>query len=747
MEIYYFNHVNMKKFLRIITVVGIFALIFYSLTAKAETENLNQDNSGEAVSSTTPVEETPTTTPTNNTVILNEGGESNTSTFSQTNRVTVNYLNEIIFDGNIITTGTDFCDDNNTNFSSASTTALGALAAASKQNNFALNIKNYGGTSYYVSGIGNHAAEGFDGWVYTVNMADPGWVGINDYILNNNDWLTVYYSLWPWKLEVNTTTITAGQNAIFTAYNYSSSTWNTSPSTSISIGNEIFTTDANGEYSYSTTTTGAVKAFIYGSSDWPQNSPAINLNIIDIVSTTTSSTPISTTTNNGSSNSGGSGTDTKPYIKTSDEIQTAIKTINDYIKSNEDNNGKIVDGPTTDWAIMSLVAAGTAPDNKTAAYAYNYNFDDGPETNLCANYPRHLLALKALGYQNTDSRIQNLSNYVITNCYKNNLYGLSGINDDVFGLIALLNTGTNYDSPIIQSIIQTIIKDQTANGAFTWDGYEGADITGAAINALKHAEANGATIDHNIYSTAENYLKLNQLNDGGWGYDNSDALTTSWVVMGINALGENPQTWVKNEHTPYSVLINTLNDSGYYEPSYAPGTVDWFGEKHAVVALTQKTWPISPISVNTGGGSSAADNNTTTTVTSSTIATSTIITTSTLDIPTSTLITTTTPAIDIVTILEKTQSTPTIKITIAEKPKTPENKILKTYTDNTPKSTSTFITQNNTPNTSSLANDSINDTPMPSPLKKYAKIILGISGGGGTLIGLYLAFKFFKNIV
>lgn len=710
----------MKNIGKTILIISIFTSAFFSLSTKTKAEDLVLNNEQQTTSVTTTTENTPTTT--------------EPTIFSQTNRVTINYLNELIFDGNIITTGTNFYDDGGNNFSSTSTTALGALAAAAQQNNLPLSIKNYGNTSYYVSGIAGHTASDFDGWIYTINMADPGWVGINDYILNNNDWLTVYYSLWPWKITVNTSTITAGQNAIFTTYNYSSSAWNISPSTTISIGNEIFTTDQNGEYDYFPTATGTIKAFIYGSTDWPQNSPAVNLNIIDIIASTTTST-------NETNNNGG-GNNTQPYLKTDSEIQSTITAINNYIKSNEDTDGKIIDGQTTDWAAISLVAGGVLPDSKMINYIYNYNFTDSSELNLCASYPRHIMALKSLGYQNTDTRIQILSNYTISNCYKNNLYGLSGINDDIFGLIALLNIGTDSNSPIIQSIVQTIVKDQTNDGAFTWDGYKGADITGATINALKYAEANGITIDHKIYLDAKNYLKSTQLNDGGWGYDISDALTTSWVLMGINALGEDPQAWVKNDHTPYSVLINTLNDNGYYEPSYAPGTTDWFGEKHAVVGLAKKTWPINPISINYSSGSSSGADIITT-------STTTTIPTSTLEITTSTLITTDTITIGLTTTLDNVK-----EIYLTAKPITQESKDI--IEPNTKPPTVKKITKITTTTqeildslatTNTTALELINETPAPSQLKKYAKIILKLSGGGGVLIGLYMAFNFLKNIV
>ena len=106
---------------------------------------------------------------------------------------------------------------------------------------------------------------------------------------------------------------------------------------------------------------------------------------------------------------------------------------------------------------------------------------------------------------------------------------------------------TATDEPIVSDIIKTIKTDQNSEGAFTWNGWAGVDMTGAAVNALKYADQKGLEISQKIFTDAKNYLKLNQQEDGGWGWGceeqvnvckKSDVINTTWVLMGINSLDE-----------------------------------------------------------------------------------------------------------------------------------------------------------------------------------------------------------------
>jgi len=500
------------------------------------------------------------------------------------NHVIINYLGENIFEGDVLTTSTWFYDSLGELYTNTSTvSALGVLSEASRQGEFPVNITS--GWGYYVSSIDGKMAEGFDGWIYNINGLDPGWVAMNDYIVEDGDLLTVFYSLWPWKIESNTTSTNIGEGIIFTAYNYSENEWRLSPSTTISVNATLFVTDENGTYNYSTTATGTIPAFIYGDENWPTNSPIITVEVIEPEASPVD--PIDPVDPPPVSGGG------DPNIKiTQSKIEETVVKILDYFKSVQDGNGKIQDGRITDWVIMSFGAnnqyANDIKNNNISLldFAQNYEVTSATEMNTCAGYPRHILSLLSAGVSPTDEKIIKYTNYTNA-CLVDGLYGEVGINDDIFALIALLTVGKDGQNKIVQITLNEILNSQSASsGAFSLGWGESADATGASINALKYASSKGLTINNSVFTKAKEYLKNNQNSDGGWGYsETSDIMTTSWAVMGINALDEGQSQWFNsNNKNPWYVLVN---NSGY-----PPETIDWFSLQHAVPALLGKSWPV-----------------------------------------------------------------------------------------------------------------------------------------------------------
>ncbi|PIR03107.1 MAG: hypothetical protein COV60_02045, partial [Candidatus Magasanikbacteria bacterium CG11_big_fil_rev_8_21_14_0_20_43_7] len=304
--------------------------------------------------------------------------------------------------------------------------------------------------------------------------------------------------------------------------------------------------------------------------------------------------------NTAPNNPGGSSTSQNQpdHSPTNAEIQSAVDALLSYIQSEQGDDGNIIDGGTSDWLTMSFAANNNNPYQIAASsslmhFVKEYDFNGFTDLNLCAGYPRHILALLAGGVETHDESIVNLQEKIINECYADNLYGQHGINDDVFALMALLAIEQDATSGIITDITNTILEDQTDDGAFTWNGWAGADITGAAINSLLYATQHGASVESSVITNAKQYLKSEQLEDGGWGYSTSDVLTTSWAMMGINALGDTQSDWLTDDgYTPWSPLVDTVTGEGYYESAWVPGTVDWFAMKHAVPALLGASWPV-----------------------------------------------------------------------------------------------------------------------------------------------------------
>ncbi|MFH1291642.1 MAG: prenyltransferase/squalene oxidase repeat-containing protein [bacterium] len=487
---------------------------------------------------------------------------------------------------------------------------------------------------------------------------------------------------------------------------------------------------------------------------------------------------------------------TTPETISNAEIQSAVDKIIKYMESQQTDDGKIIDGGITDWALMSFVADGknpaeiasspSAPHNdsdKTLLGAIiSYDFTDPNDLNLCATYPRHVLALYTAGVETSSSSIQNLLTKIRTECYVDNDYGQSGINDDVFALMALLIENQTTDQEIIQGIIKDIKADQTNDGAFTWDGWPGADITGAVINTLNYAKSKGLIIDQTIFDNAKTYLKSQQLDDGGWGWGSSDVLTTGWVMMGINSLSETQSDWFKGEKNPWHVLVDNLNNDGYYESAWVPGTADWFAVKHAIPALLGQSWPIEPKfnqeitqlpnNPNPGTHGSAGGSDigidTASSTTDNTSATTTLEIASSTPLAVDKIVvinvnTTTSYQAEVEDIKEgsfayaqddnKNAQDDGEGTTGLLRRSAPRNDSESTLARNDSESTATKtlkteqkINAGQEPK-QNLTEKIIEQAPLDTPTRKTAKKAMVVSGGSALILGLYLGFKLLKNML
>lgn len=728
--------------------------------------------------------QTTTSSPTS-TSSNSDSSTSTTSTWPVINFY-LRYQNNFIVQGEIaLTTSTDIIYHQSTTNTLATTTltqptVLSALITANQQSQaFSVSDLVYytdWGGSYYVNCLQIATTSACYNWQYIVDNQYPT-VGMDKYNLTGGETVYVYFGT-PWKITASSSTFPANAATTLTTwrYNYDNLTddWVIDPNNliDISINNPsstgwfdstmtvaTTTSESDGTANYIFTATGTYYAKIT-SADWSKWSDPITLTVIDVAaSTTASSTRLSENPGQTSSNS----SNNDQFTINNEQIQQAVDKIINYLKSQQSDDGKILDAGISDWLAMSFMVAGLDPvkiktgDKSLLDYILSYIPSQANELNQCAAYPRHLLALYAAGVPKTNKAMLDLRDKIKNECYQQGDFGQQGINDDIFGLISLLAVGENTDQPIIQDLVTDITADQQADGSFTWDGWPGADITGGAINALKYANNKGANMDKDIISRAKNYLKSNQLTDGGWtNYGSSaDILTTSWVMMGINAMGEKQADWLKNNTSPWHVLINNLTGQGYYQSAWEAGAIDWFALKHSIPALLGYSWPIEPrfnqsslTEQSTGQPEnqtgSGFDNSSSTTVTM--ITTSTTITTTTSKNPLSTEIVNQASSIEPIT-------TPSAPLTIQVsniKPATtnfPQEKITPINPVSQPQLATATTESSKSSNQNQTAELIIEESPLDTPTRRAAKKALTVSGSSALALGLYLGFKLLKYLI
>jgi len=269
-----------------------------------------------------------------------------------------------------------------------------------------------------------------------------------------------------------------------------------------------------------------------------------------------------------------------------------------FLKLKQDSSGKITGGFSSAPQWASIAFSTNNIDVSTIKNPINslkdYLLTDIPSEGSATDWETRILAVVAIGDNPTNfggiNLVQNLETF-----YNNNQIGdTCALNDDIFGLLALIASGNSSNTRIKQDTLNFIISKQDAtDGGFSWSApscpWYGAasDMTAAALQALQAAKDNdlaNVNLDDAI-TKAKNYLLTNQYADGGFGYyGSSDADTTGWVLMAFNVLGMKDSSPALNAEN----YLNSKQDS-------SGGFLSWAGADstttaQAVIALTGKSW-------------------------------------------------------------------------------------------------------------------------------------------------------------
>ncbi|HBW73978.1 MAG TPA: hypothetical protein DEF59_01815 [Candidatus Magasanikbacteria bacterium] len=451
-------------------------------------------------------------------------------------------------------------------------------------------------------------------WNYAVDGVYPS-VGMDSYALKGGEQVYVYFGN-PWRITASTSTFPVNTTTALSTwrYNYNSTSteWTADgrDTIDISVPNPASTgfwdttvttttlmsaTEGTVDYTFSATGTYYAKIT---SADFSKWSNPITLNVIDALVVAATST--ATSTPSGSHDSGGvSGGGGGVQQISSVILEEKIKTILDFFTSRQSADGKVVDAGTTDWVIMSFAAHNSYASDiaHTSSSLLQFIQNDtslNNEANVCAAYARRVLALRAGGILADDASVAPRVVFLTAHCGAEGDKNLPEINDDIFVALALHAAGVEGSDAVMRGLNDAILRAQdTTTGAFIAWGSPAPDMTGAAINALE--ALGGGEADNLAIMRAKQYLHVTQLSDGGWNAwgTSADYITTAWVMMGINAVGEGQSQWsTVSGKTPWHVMTEKLNAKGYYESPWDSEGIDWFGTKHAVPALLGKSWPI-----------------------------------------------------------------------------------------------------------------------------------------------------------
>lgn len=265
--------------------------------------------------------------------------------------------------------------------------------------------------------------------------------------------------------------------------------------------------------------------------------------------------------------------------------QYSSQTAKDYLFAYADNP----------WSTMALAVL----ESESVPADYLKTINAGSAIELAAP----ILAITSIGQNPRTFSQEDLVAKLKTYRQNGQLGDPSTLNDDIFGLLALIAAGEPESDPARQDAKTFILAHQNANGGWGFAVTAGTDsnMTAATIVALI---ASGVPASDSVIQRALTYLKTAQNNDGGFTYDpqsqfgiSSDSSSTAWVLWALNATGVNQSEWNKSGHTPVSYLQSNQAPGGYFQ--YQNGTgEDAFTAvttAYAVIALSGKTLPINII--------------------------------------------------------------------------------------------------------------------------------------------------------
>jgi len=271
----------------------------------------------------------------------------------------------------------------------------------------------------------------------------------------------------------------------------------------------------------------------------------------------------------------------------------------DYLRGQQAADGSISDFAVSGWATIAIAAAGEDPHNWAfggGASIVDYLASNAGTATAVADYARMVLAVVASGEEPTGFGGVDFVG-LIEEAYDGTQIGDTGLlNDDFWGLMALIAAGKNPDSEIVTNTVVFIKANQNSDGGWSWGVGADSDVddTAAAIMALIAAgEPQASTGVQNGLS----YMKSMQMDNGGfdsWGATNSG--TDSWGIAAIVSAGQDPTGagWRTGNGTdPVDDLLSFQNPDGSFNWQVAtPLNVAWM-TSFAIPALLGQPYPVS----------------------------------------------------------------------------------------------------------------------------------------------------------
>jgi subtilase family serine protease/outer membrane protein assembly factor BamB len=259
-----------------------------------------------------------------------------------------------------------------------------------------------------------------------------------------------------------------------------------------------------------------------------------------------------------------------PFYNYQDNIKKAL----DFVNESQFPTGSISGFSNSQWAAFAIISSGEDPavgrwkpyHQSLIGYLRNDPKDSIIGLPLSTNPPglfnandfsQMILVTSAIGENPMDFGGVNYLG-MLKSFFDGVQFGdPDNIEDDALAVLALVSCGEK-DCDMVQSAVSHIKAAQNQDGG--WGAYgqdSDAEITSLVIQALIAAgEEQGSP----VILDALGYLRNIQQEDGGF----LDAVTTSYAIGAMIAVGDNPLTYINNGRSPVDYLMALQQDDGSF---------------------------------------------------------------------------------------------------------------------------------------------------------------------------------------
>lgn len=444
--------------------------------------------------------------------------------------------------------------------------------------------------SFYLKCIDSSAGNNCDNWQYVINNDYPD-VSMDQEILSGGENIYLYFGPQN-KITLSSNSITTSETLTVTAeeYDYENNNWTTRGGVTAGLTQpnpddpfspiEILTAsvDGNGQANFSGISEGSYSVGIKEDFYFPTEALTV-----------AAALPQSSSSSSSGDSSSKSVRKKEPAPQVLGTATKAIFDLNkafEFLIAQQKENGSFGETLYTDWTALAL-ASGNYQEQVIKLIKYLGEFKI--ENPTLTDFERHAMTLMALGLNPHNTNGENYIKKIIESFDGKQFGDVNEDNDDIFALIVLKNAGYEFQEKIIQASASFILNRQRENGS--WD--ESLDMTGAGIQALssftesEQIRPGDLQIEQikNALAKAKEFLKKTQKDNGSW---NDDTSSTAWVLGGIYALGEKPEDWIKNDHTPLDYLATLQDTDGGVKDENIKNKI--WKTAYVVSALSGKTW-------------------------------------------------------------------------------------------------------------------------------------------------------------